>query len=81
MGRFAWLARFALAAANRSDDFDAVACGERRVGVATSGHDLSVALDGDPLALQRELTDQVSDGCPVPADARGAVDDDGKHGN
>jgi hypothetical protein len=69
------------AAADGADDFDAVARGERGVGVAAPGHDLSVALDGDPLAFERELTDQVSDGCPVPADARGAVDDNGKHGD
>src|SRR5438552_5331118 len=69
------------AAADRADDLDAVAHGERRVGMAAPGHDLSVALDGDPLAFECEFADQVGDGCAVPADARGAVDDDGKHGN
>ena len=70
----------ASAATDGADDLDPVSGLEGRVAVAALRHDFSVALDGDPLAFERKVTDQVGDGSPVAAPARGPVDNDGEHG-
>ncbi len=70
----------ASAATDGADDLDPVSGLEGRVAVMAFGHDFSVALDGDPLALERKVADQVGDGGPVSATTDGPVDDDGEHG-
>jgi hypothetical protein len=42
-----------------TDDFQLVAVLERRIGIATPRHDLSVALDGDAFAFHSQLADQI----------------------
>jgi hypothetical protein len=70
----------ASAAADGADDLDPISGLEGRVAKAAFRHDFSIALDGDPLAFKRKVTDQVGDGGPVSALAHGAVDDNGEHG-
>ena len=70
----------ASAAADGADDLEPIAGLEGCVAMATFGHDFSVAFDGDPLAFERKVADQVGDGGPVSVLAHGAVDDDGEHG-
>src|SRR6185312_8542134 len=64
-----------LAATHRADDLEAVAVGERRVGIAAARHDLPVQLDGDTLAGERQRVEQRGDaGWRVAERARLAID-------
>jgi hypothetical protein len=68
------------AAADRGDDFDAIAGADRGFRVPAAGNDLAVPFDRDALALQRQLADEV--GHPRrgrPADIRCAIEGNRDH--
>src|SRR5512139_1102087 len=67
------------AAADRDDDFQAVAAGERRAGVLAARDDFAVFLDGDALARKIERLDQLRQGERCREAAGFAVDDQFNH--
>src|SRR5512139_2332735 len=67
------------AAADRDDDFQAVATGKRGAGVLAAWDDFAVFLDGDALSRQIERLDQLRHGERRREAAGFAVDDQFNH--
>ena len=69
-----------LAAANRGNDLDFIPIDEDGRRMPASGDDLPVALDGDALAFEGKIADEIGNalrGCP--ANVGGAVYRNGGH--
>src|SRR5690606_1755367 len=54
-----WVSPLRLAAANGMDDFNPVTVVQTCVGILTARHDLQIQLDGQSLAGQSQVLDQV----------------------
>lgn len=68
------------AAADRDDDLEPVAIGDRVRCELTARHDLTIALDGDALACQAERVDEALEGKRVIELAAFAIDGHCHHG-
>lgn len=67
------------AAADRDDDFQAVAAGERGACMLAARHDFAVFFDGDAFSRQIERLDQLTQGERRREGTRFAVDDQFNH--
>jgi hypothetical protein len=63
------------ASSDEGDDLEAITVDENGSGMLRARHDLAVALDGDTLAGETELTDQHFDGGSVGELPRISIDD------
>ena len=69
------------AAADGDDDFEAVAAGERRVGMLAARNDFTVFFDGDAFSRERQRLDQLGQRERRGESAGLAVDEQFNHKN